>query len=122
MKSDSATQEQAQALEDIFSGSKGGPFERFATLVTNRLPAQTASIKVVEDSDSIVVTVGDFGEIKSQPMKSEAGKPVMIENAGPLRIERVQIAPSASQWSDPDMPRSFQTKSGGVGNFAWSGS
>lgn len=118
---DGATPEQAQALEGIFSGSKGGPFERFDALVTNRLPAQRTSIQVQENGESITVKVGDFGQIKSQPMENEAGKPVMLENAVPLRIEKVQIAPSATQWSDPAMPRSFQTKSGGVGDFVWSG-
>ena len=118
---DAATPEQMRELEGIFSGAKGGSMERYATLVTNRLPSVSVSIQVQEDGDSLTVTVGDFGQIKAQPMKNEAGKPVMLQNAGPLRINEVQVAPSSSQWTDPAMPRSFQTKSGGVGNFAWSG-
>ena len=74
-----------------------------------------------EDGDSLTVTVGDFGQIRAEPLKTEAGKPVMLQNAGPLRINEVQVAPSASRWSDPAMPRRFETKSGGVGNFTWSG-
>jgi hypothetical protein len=32
-----------------------------------------------------------------------------------------QLAPSAgTQWSDPDMPRHFETKSGAVATFTWS--
>jgi len=118
---DAATPEQVRELDGIFSGAKGGSMERYATLVTNRLPTQRVAIQVQEDGDSLAVTVGDFGQIRCQPLKTEAGKPVMLQNAGPLRINEVQIAPSSSQWTDPAMPRRFDTKSGGVGNFAWSG-
>ncbi len=118
---DAATPEQMRELEGIFSGAKGGSMERYATLVTNRLPSVSVAIQVQEDGDSLTVTVGDFGQIRSERLKSEAGKPVMVQNAGPLRINEVQVAPSSSHWTDPDMPRSFETKSGGVGNFTWSG-
>ena len=118
---DAATPEQMRELEGIFSGAKGGSMERYATLVTNRLPSVRVAIQVQEDGDSLTVTVGDFGQIRSERLKNEAGKPVMVQNAGPLRINEVQVAPSSSQWTDPAMPRSFDTKSGGVGNFTWSG-
>ena len=118
---DAATPEQMRELEGIFSGAKGGSMERYATLVTKRLPSVSVAIQVQEDADSLTVTVGDYGQIRSEPMKNEAGKPVMLQNAGPLRINEVQVAPSSSRWTDPAMPRSFDTKSGGVGNFTWSG-
>ena len=118
---DAATPEQMLELEGIFSGAKGGAMERYATLVTNRLPSARVAIQVQEDADSLTVSVGDFGQIRSEPLKNEAGKPVMLQNAGPLRINEVQVAPSSSRWTDPAMPRHFDTKSGGVGNFAWSG-
>jgi len=118
---DAATPEQMRELEGIFSGAKGGSMERYASLVTNRLPSARVAIQVQEDGDSLTATVGDFGQIRAEPLKTEAGKPVMLQNAGPLRITEVQVAPSSSQWTDPAMPRRFNTKSGGVGNFAWSG-
>ena len=118
---DATTPEQMRELEGIFSGAKGGSMERYATLVTNRLPSEKVAIQVQEDADSLTVTVGDFGQIRSKPLKNEAGKPVMLENAGPLRINGVQIAPSSSRWTDSAMPRSFETKSGGIGEFNWSG-
>jgi hypothetical protein len=37
---DAANPEQMRELEGIFSGAKGGSMERYATLVTNRLPPQ----------------------------------------------------------------------------------
>lgn len=118
---DAATSEQMRELEGIFSGAKGGSMERYATLVTNRLPSEKVAIQVQEDGDSLTVTVGDFGQIRCQPMKNAAGKPVMLQNAGPFRIDQVQPAPSSSRWTDPAMPRRFETKSGGVGEFNWSG-
>jgi hypothetical protein len=118
---DGATPEQTQALDRIFSGARGGPMERMASWITNVLPSQKVAIQVQEDGDSLTAIVGEFGQIKANPLTSAAGKPVMLENAGPMRLERVQVAPSASRWSDPDMPRRFETKSGGVGNFVWSG-
>jgi hypothetical protein len=118
---DGATPEQMRELEGIFSGAKGGPMERFASLITNRLPSRRVAIQVQENGDSLTAIVADFGQLRSRPLTNEAGKPVMLENAGPMQLERVQVAPSASRWSDPDMPRRFETKSGGVGNFVWSG-
>ena len=118
---DGATQEQVRELEGIFSGAKGGPMERLGSWITNRLPTQQVSIQIQEDGNSLTATVGDVGQVRSMPMTNEAGKPVVLENAGPFRLENVQIAPSASRLSDPGMPRRIETKSGGVGNFAWSG-
>lgn len=118
---DGATPEQTRELDSIFSGTRGGPMERLGGWITKKLPSQSVSIQVKEDERSLTAVVGDVGQIRSQPMTSEAGNPVMLENAGPLRLERVQVAPSASRLSDPDMPRRIETKSGGVGNFVWSG-
>jgi len=33
--------------------------------------------------------------------------------------EVAQLAPSSSQWTDPDMPHQFETKSGAVGTVTW---
>ena len=118
---DGATQEQMRELEAIFSGGKGGPMERLASWITNRLPTQQVSIQIQEDKDSLTATIGEVGEIKSMPMTNPGGKPVMFENTGPLGLQSVQISPSASRLSDAGFPRRIETKSGGVGNFAWSG-
>ena len=118
---DGATPDQSQELDLIFSGARGGPMERFVSLITNRLPSQTVAIQVQDDGQNLIATVSDIGQVRAKPMTSEAGNPVMMQNAGPLGLDTVRIAPSASQWADPDLPQRFETKSGGVGNFAWSG-
>ena len=118
---DGATHEQLQELELIFSGSKGGPMERIGGWVTNRLPTQQVSIEIRENGNSLTATIGDVGNVSSMPMTNADGKPVMLENAGPIRLQSVQLAPSATRLSDPGMPRLIETKSGGVGNFSWNG-
>ena len=118
---DGATPEQMRELEEIFSGAKGGPMERLASWIANRLPTQQVSIQIQEDENSLTATIGDVGQLKSMPMTNPAGKPVMLENAGPLGLQSVQIAPSATSLSDSGLPRRIETKSGGVGDFAWSG-
>ena len=119
---DGATPEQMRELEAIFSGAKGGPMERLGSWITNRLPTQQVAIQIQEDGNSLTATVGDVGQVRSMPMTDAAGNPVMLENAGPLGLKNVQIAPSASRLSDPGLPRLIETKSGGVGDFNWSGS
>ena len=118
---DGATQEQMGKLEEIFSGAKGGPMEILGSRITNRLPTQQVSIQIQEDGNSLTATVGDVGQVRSMPMTNQAGEPVMLENIGPFGLKSIQVAPSASRLSDPGMPRTIETKSGGVGNFAWSG-
>ena len=121
---DRASASQRRELEGIFSGAKGGPMEILAGLMSKVLPTQTARIAVQEDGGNISATVGNFGVIKSQPMKDAAGQPTSIQNAmlaQGLQLGDIQVAPSGHRWSDPAMPRAFDTKSGAVASFNWSG-
>jgi len=120
-----ANAEQRQALEAIFHGEKGGPMEVITDLISSWLPTQTCNIEVQEDDDTLTANVGSFGRIKSQRLKDEEGRPMTIKNPGfasKLQFDEktVHLAPSGSQWSDPDMPRHFETKSGGVATLSWS--
>ena len=122
---DAASADQRRELEAIFQGKKGGPMEVIASLVTRWLSTQTAKINIQEEGDTFTATVGDFGQYKSQRLRDEAGRAMTIQNVGfasLLQFENrtVQLAPSSSQWSDPDLPRRFETKSGGIGTFTWS--
>ena len=120
----SATADQKRELEGIFSGAKGGPMEVLAGLVTKVLPTQSVAITVQENGDDISATVGSYGVIKSQPMKDEAGQPTVIQNAmlvQHLQLSNPQVAPSGHRWTDPDLPRAFDSKSGARATFNWSG-
>jgi hypothetical protein len=56
---------------------------------------------------------------------NEAGQPTTMQNTGfttTLQFDNqaAQLAPSSgTHWSDPDMPRQFETKSGAVAKFTW---
>ena len=122
---DGASADQHRELEGIFSGAKGSPMEILAGLATTLLPTLTARIEVQDDGGNLTVTVGNFGVIKSQPLNDEAGRPTVIQNAmfaQHLQLGDPQVAPSGHRWTDPELPRPFDTKSGARATFAWSGS
>lgn len=117
--------DQRRELEAIFQGKKGGPMEIIGSLVAKWLPTQTTRIEVREEGGTLTATVGSFGHVKSQRLKDEAGRPVTMKNAGfasALQFDdlTMELAPSDSRWSDPDMPLQFVTKSGAVSALKWS--
>ena len=126
---DGASPEHRRELEAIFQGRRGGPMEIFASLISQWLPTQTANIEIQEEGDAFTATVGSFGRYSSQRLRDEAGQLMTMQNvgfAGPggFQFENAtaDLAPSGSRWSDPEMPRQFETKSGAVGHITWSGS
>jgi hypothetical protein len=125
---ETATADQRSALEPIMQGKRGGPMQILAGLITTWLPTQTTSITVQEANGTIQATVGRVGQIHSQRLKNEAGQPMTMQNVGfavALQFDRqtAELAPSAgTRWSDPDLPRQWESKSGAVGTFTWTGS
>jgi hypothetical protein len=121
---DKATPAQVAQLEAIFQGKKGGPMAILGGLMTRWLPTQAVPFKFQEHDGSLVAEVGRFGHVKSDRMKTDKGEPVSLRNAGlvsAMQMESVDLAPSHSDWADPGLPRKFETKSGVVGSFRWSG-
>jgi hypothetical protein len=125
---ETATADQRSALEPIMQGKRGGPMQILAGLITTWLPTQTPPIMVQEANGTIQATVGNVGQIHSQRLKNEAGQPMMMQNVGfavalQFDQQRAELAPSAgTRWADPDLPRQWESKSGAVGTFTWSGS
>ena len=98
--------------------------EILAGLLTKLLPTQTARIQIQDDGGNITATVGNFGVIKSQPLNDESGQPTVIQNAmfaQHLQLSDPQLAPFGHRWTDPEMPRAYDTKSGARATFNWSG-
>ena len=119
-----ASTEQGRELEAIFQGRKGGPMEVVGGLVTNWLPTRTTNIDVRDEGDAVTVRVGDVGDVKSQRLKDPGGQGFTLRGGGFVAgfgMEEADLAPSGSRWSDPEMPRQFETKSGARGNVSWSG-
>jgi hypothetical protein len=121
-----ASADQRRELEAIFQGAKGGPMAIVGGLVTKWLPTWTAQIDVQQQGGTMTATVAGFGQLKSQRLTNEAGQPTTMQNTGfttalQFDDQAAQLAPShGTQWSDPDMPRLFETKSGAVATFTWS--
>jgi hypothetical protein len=121
------TDDQRHELESIFQGRKGGPMEVLAGLLTRWLPTQGANIQIQEEDDALTATVGEFGQVKSQRLKNEAGQPMRMQNVGfaaalQFRDQAADLAPgTGTGWFDPEMPRQFESKSGAVASFTWRG-
>jgi hypothetical protein len=123
---DGAKEGHRKELEDIFQGRKGGPMQMISSFISKWLPTQSAKIDITDDGDNLTATVGNFGNIKSEQLKNEAGRTMVLQGAGfasafQMEDETFALAPSGSQWVDQDMPRQFTTKSGAVAKFSWSG-
>jgi hypothetical protein len=124
---DRADEGQRKELEDIFQGRKGGPMGMISSLVAKWLPTQSAKIEINDDGNNLTATVGNFGKIKSEQLKNESGRTMTLQGAGfasafQMEDETFALAPSGSQWSDPDLPHQFSTRSGAVAKFSWRGS
>ena len=124
---ETTTADQRSALEPIMQGQRGGPMQILAGLITTWLPTQTTPIAVQETNGTFQATVGNVGQIHSQRLKNEAGQPMTMQNVGfavalQFDQQRAELAPSkGTRWSDPDLPRQWESKSGAVGTFTWSG-
>ena len=84
----------------------------------------TGQIIRIQQDGRLTATVAGAGEISAQRLTNDAGQPTTMQNTGfttALQFDNqtAQLAPSASRWSDQDMPRSFETKSGAMARFTW---
>jgi hypothetical protein len=120
---DASNAEQQRALEPIFQGQRGGPMAVLAPLVSKWLATRVANIAVNEEGEAITVAVADAGEVQSRVLRDGQGNGFQLRGGGfvaALGMESVDLSPSASRWTDPDL-RQFETRSGARGDFVWSG-
>ena len=122
---DKASTEQVRELSAIFQGQKGGAMEVLAGLVSTWLPPETTSIQVSKDGDQVSAKVGSRGRVTSTALRDEHGDGFTVRGGGFLSawgMEEAELAPTVgSRWADPQMPRSFETKSGARGTVRMSG-
>ena len=122
-----ASADQFAAMETVFLGQRGGPMEILASLTPTWLTSQPASFAVQEDNGTVNANVGPFGKIRSKILKNDAGQSMTIQNMGftvALQFDNQtgKLAPAdGTQWSDPELPHAFVSKSGTVGHFTWNG-
>ena len=98
--------------------------EAIAALVTTWLPTRRGRIEVSDDNGDIHATVDGVGEIFSKRLVSDQGDRMTMHNsffgmALGFLDNTAELAPSASSWNDPDMPRFWETKSGAAGKIDW---
>jgi len=118
-----ATPEQRQALEDIFSGKRGGPMEPVsAAVIKEWLPAQTAPIEIDWGEAATTGRVGDVGQIEARRVTNDAGQPSTVQGAAAMaafQLDRLQVARAAgSRFADPQLRR-WDADSGTTGPFDW---
>ncbi len=96
-----------------------------ASLTSTWLPTQCVPIEVTESDGEVKATIGDVGKIVSKRLVNEEGNVMTMQNAGfivalQFNDMTVELAPSdGTFWRDPDLPESWEGKSGAVGRIAW---
>lgn len=121
---EAASAEQRRELEAIFSGARGGPMAGLAPLFSTWLPARTAAIAINDEGDTVTVSVASAGEVVSRRLRDPEGKAFSLQGGGLLtamQVDALDLAPSASRWTDPDLPIRFETRSGGRSTVRWQG-
>ena len=98
--------------------------EAGASLIATWLPTKRARIEVSDQNGDIHATVDGVGEIVSKRLRNAQGEQMTMGNsffggAFDLVDNTAELAPSASRWNDPEMPLSWETKSGAAGKIDW---
>jgi hypothetical protein len=95
---ESASGEQAQAIESIVRGQEGGPFEDFAGLTGEWLGVERAKISL-SNGETPSATVGE-ASVSFEPLPGPAGGHTTVKNAmfGFAPEYRVGRAPGRSNW------------------------
>jgi hypothetical protein len=122
---DEASDDQARELAAIFQGQRGGTMEILGGLISTWLPPEKTSIRASKDGDIITATIGSVGKVSSKAIRDDEGHGFTLRGGGfvgAFGMEEAELAPSnGTKWSDPDMPREFETKSGARGMVTMSG-
>src|SRR5919197_1979672 len=72
-----ASDEQAEALETIFTGKDGGPWGEFAGLFSNYMGMERVGVNF-SDGETPTASVEGAGELNFEPMRNMEGKPTML--------------------------------------------
>ncbi len=116
-----ASATQRRELEAIFQGTRGGGMKGLGSLVARWLPTKYTAITIQETGGDLVAAVGSYGTVRSRRMKNAAGRVARLHNVTLLGASPIDLAPSDSEWHDPELPRNFRTESGGAAKISWKG-
>ena len=122
-----ASEAQQQALETILQGASGGGMEVPASLLSTWLPSVRTSITVSEDDGKVTASLPGIGDLSSRRLVNDLGKKMTMHNSAFSMVFGMDdhigdLAPSdGTAWGDPDMPETWQGRSGVAGQISWSG-
>lgn len=119
---DSASPAQADALERIFGGKLGGPWEAINTMIKEWLPSSRAQIEI-DEGDKPVMTVGSAGRLTFEPITTPDGRQTSLVN-GPVvaafEVDKVDLGrANGTAWTDPDLRAWESLGYGGRARFSW---
>jgi hypothetical protein len=118
-----ASADQRRELEAIFQGKNGGPWGVVSGLITEWLPTQNANIEI-QSGGHPSFTVGNVGQVKLEPIKTQEGRPTMVVDAPvwvALGFKNENLARSdGSHWFDPGMRPWVSGGYGAIFTFTWS--
>ena len=122
-----ASDAQQEALEAILHGAAGGGMEVPASLLSSWLPTKKVAISVTENDGEVSASLPGVGEMRSRRLVNDLGNKVLLQNAAFSMVfghddHTGDLAPSeGTDWQDPDMPVTWQGRSGVAGQVTWSG-
>ena len=117
---DGADDPQQRALEQIFTGQQGGPWEAVAPAFAQWLPTKTVPI-TVQWGDKPEIVIGDVGRLVSDPRVDPSGRPIQVDGVLAEFELGAPIQPArtiGSRFADSDL-RGFEGNSGFMGTFRW---
>ena len=124
---ESASDEQASALETILHGASGGGMEVPSSLLSSWLPSKRVAINVSETDGDISAVLAGVGELKSRRLVNDLGKKMTLKNAAFSVAfghdgHEGDMAPSdGTVWNDAEMPVKWVGRSGVAGQVSWAG-
>jgi hypothetical protein len=75
-----SSDQQAEALETIFTGKDGGPWGAFSGLFSEYMGMQRARV-TYSDGETPTASVEGAGELSFEPLRDMEGKPTMLVNS-----------------------------------------
>ncbi len=120
---DKAADEQADKLEAVFCGRRGGPMERLWALVGEQLGVQRVPMEVSHQNGAHRIQVGDDGEVEVQevfPRGEESGEPAWLSGiAHPVRGDLTIAKATKSRLSAFGIDFAFEGSSSFADRFSW---
>jgi len=122
---DAARDDQARELEAIFSGQRGGPMEIVGSLVSTWLPARRCRSASARTATTWTSRSVEREPCNSKLLRDGEARGFSLRGGGFIAafgMDEANLAPTTgSRWEDPDLPLSFEMKSGARGVAVWSG-